>query len=153
MVTMQELTVVLPQIGYYCVSTATAQEQVTKDKRCTCGGTTTQPCTHIRAVALYLQAGGIPAPPAEQCPSAHTLSDSCPICSAPVIPQADHWRCVRSPGHYWRWRGERTGVKAFLTRPHPAKAGAFYELTVAERDAILEQAHQRMVTNGYSPYA
>ncbi len=149
---MNEITVVLPQTGYYCVRTSTTQEQVTKDKRCSCGGTAEQPCTHIRAVMMYLQAGGEPAQPPEASPTLGPIPDSCPICAAPVIRQADRWRCVRSPGHYWQWRGEMTGVKAFLTRPHPAKASAFYDLSVTELEAVRELAHQRMVAGGYSPY-
>lgn len=135
---MNTLTVT-PKSGYYQVH----DYRVTKDKRCTCGGTASHPCDHIQAVAVYLREGG---------PRASESTSVCPLCGAPVTPTTYGWRCPTSPGHYWRWRGEQGGVKAFLTQPHPAKQGAFYEQTPAERDAFLAQAQRRMYANGYTPY-
>jgi len=119
------MTIVVPKTGFYLVGTPSDKglqtEQVDKAKRCTCGGTREQP-----------------------------FPDVCPICGAAVIAQADHWRCTESAGHYWQYRGEQSGVKAFLTQPHPAKQGAFYEQSIDERDAFLEQVSHRR--HGYSPY-
>ncbi|MCJ7551070.1 MAG: hypothetical protein MUQ30_15455 [Anaerolineae bacterium] len=150
------MTIVVPKTGFYVVGTPSDSglqaEQVDKAKQCTCGGTGHQPCPHIRAVAAYLQLGGEPAPAPDQ-PEPEVKAEFpgvCPICGDAVIAQADHWRCIASPGHYWQHRGEQSGVKAFLTRPHPAKAGAFYEQSSEERDAFLESiSHKR---RGYSPY-
>jgi len=150
------MTIVVPKTGFYLVGTPSDKglqtEQVDKAKRCTCGGTREQPCPHIRAVAAYLQLGGEPAPvPDRPGPQAEAgFPDVCPICGAAVIAQADHWRCTESAGHYWQYRGEQSGVKAFLTQPHPAKQGAFYEQSIDERDAFLEQVSHRR--HGYSPY-
>jgi hypothetical protein len=153
---MDTLTVILSQAGYYLVGTLTGTGldamKVTEDLRCACGGTSAIPCAHVEVVKCYLRLERKQAPPVEVTPSHTDLPEACPVCGAPVIPQADHWRCSLSASHYWLWRGEHSGVKAFLTQPHPAKAGAFYEQTIAERDAFLEQAHQRMVANGYTPY-
>ena len=150
------MTIVVPQKGFYVVGTPSDKglqtEQVDKQKRCTCGAVGNQPCPHIRAVAAYLQLGGEAAPaPDEVEPEAKAgLPPICPICGNSVIAQADHWRCISSPGHYWRHRGEKSGVKAFLTQPHPAKQGAFYEQSIEEREAFLEfVSHKR---HGYSPY-
>ena len=134
---------ITPQPGYYRVSDHEQSYSVTKDKQCTCGGTATKPCAHIQAVAAYLREGGTRAPEA---------TTTCPVCGALVTSTPYGWRCPTSPGHYWRWRGERSGMKAFLTQPHPNKQGAFYEQTDAERDAFLAQAHRRMTQGGYSPY-
>lgn len=150
------MTIVVAKIGFYVVGTLTPSglqtEQVDKQKRCTCGGTGKKPCPHIRAVAAYLKLGGDPAPAPEE-PEVDVplgFPDVCPICGNAVIAQANHWRCTSSPGHYWQWRGEQSGVKAFLTQPHPAKQGAFYDQTIEERDAFLEQISHRR--NHYSPY-
>ena len=141
------MTIVVPKTGYYIVGSLSATgletEQVSKAKCCTCGGNGEMPCSHIQAVATYLKLGGDPAPLPEQPKVALELPDACPICSSPVIAQAGHWRCIASAGHYWQWRGEQFGVKAFLTQAHPAKAGAFYEISIEERDAFLEQISHR----------
>jgi hypothetical protein len=145
-------TTVTTNVGYYTVTThrsgKTDSEQVDKGKHCTCGGTADKPCTHIRAVAAYLQLGGEVAPQADLT----KLPSSCPICGSPVIAQADRWRCIESAGHYWQWRGEQSGVKDFLTKPHPAKQGAFYEQSLEEHARFIETAHRRMHANGYTPY-
>ena len=90
--------------------------------------------------------------PSPQLTRTESTKPVCPICGAPVTPTPYGWRCLASSGHYWRWRGEQSGVKAFLTQPHPNKQGAFYEQTPAERDAFLAQVHARMFANGYTPY-
>ena len=58
---MNEVTVT-PQIGSYLVCTeengTVHREQVSKEKRCTCGGTPCHPCAHIETVASYLRQGG-----------------------------------------------------------------------------------------------
>ena len=145
-------TLVIPNTGYYVVRTLDEHgphtEQVDKAKHCTCGGSAARPCPHIEAITAYLALGGELAPAAEE--RAADLPESCPICDSPVISQGTRWRCIRSPGHYWHWRGEHFGVKAFLTQPHPAKSGAFYEQTPEERDAFLEAVSHKHAH--YSPY-
>jgi len=166
---------VIPQVGRYIVYTVEASgfhtQQVSKDKCCTCGGTATHPCAHIHAVADYLRQGGRPAPEKgeptaplhcvqeeskELPPSTAPLTPPpcCPICGGEITMRGPVlWRCSNSPGHYWRWRGEQSGVRDFLTRPHPNKQGAVYEQTVEEREAFLRQAAQRLHAGGYSPSA
>jgi len=148
------VTLVIPKTGYYLVGSLGPEglqtHFVDKAKRCSCGATGDQPCAHIRAVATYLQLGGEPAPVPEPAVIPVELPPACPVCAGPVIPQANHWRCVRSPAHYWLWRGEQCGVKAFLTQPHPAKQGAFYAQTPDEREAFLQCIDFRNA--GYSPY-
>jgi len=164
---------VTAKIGFYLVTTIDARgvhtHHVSKDKQCSCGGNARRPCLHIQAVARYLQQGGeratvkeTPAklvlhqPTDDVTPPSSTPAASgamaCPICGATTVPTDYGWRCRASSGHYWRWRGEQNGVKAFLTQAHPAKQGGFYEQTPAEREAFLAQAHQRMFRNGYTPY-
>jgi len=48
---------------------------------------------------------------------------------------------------------EASGVAAFLTGVHPAKAGAFYKQTVEEREAFLAQAYQQLLQHRRAPYA
>jgi len=166
---------VTPKIGFYLVTTIDAHgvhtHQVSKDKRCSCGGSAQHPCTHIRAVARHLHQGGERASAVKEAtpklvlhhsddddntppPSAPVnIPSVCPVCNAPTEPWGQLWRCrVGGSEHYWRWRGERSGVKAFLTQPHPNKQGAFYEQTIEEREAFLRQIHARMYRNGYTPY-
>jgi len=145
--------IVTPKVGYYRVQDQRRTHCVMQDKRCTCGGTAAQPCIHIQAVDAYLQQA-TPAvkEPSPQLTRTESTKPVCPICGAPVTPTPYGWRCLASSGHYWRWRGEQSGVKAFLTQPHPNKQGAFYEQTPAERDAFLAQIHARMFANGYTPY-
>jgi hypothetical protein len=150
---------VIPKIGYYLVTTVDHRlgvqtRTVDRRKRCSCGGTAKRPCPHIRAVANYLREGGERA--SEECPAPRLpekgddgpLSGTptmCPICGTPVDSLApDFWRCPHDPSHYWRWRGERSGVKDFLTKPHPAKAGAFYTMSREAREAFLAQATRRL---------
>jgi len=147
---MESFNVVLPKDGYFWVGVLTPKGldavKVTDELRCACGGRGDMPCSHVEAVKAYMRLEGI-QPPVE---TSTDLPDVCPICGNSVIAQADHWRCTESAGHYWQHRGEQSGVKAFLTRPHPAKQGAFYDQTIEERDAFLEQvSHKR---HGYSPY-
>lgn len=147
--------IVTPKVGYYRVQDQRRTHCVMQGNRCTCGGTALQPCVHIQAVDAYLRQD---TPTVKEPPPKLALADSpakpsvCPLCGAPVTPTAYGWRCPNSSGHYWRWRGEQNGMKAFLTQPHPAKQGAFYEQTPAEREAFLMQAHRRMFSNGYTPY-
>ena len=149
--------------GYYIVTTAARwgihTQAVTKEKRCTCGR---KACPHIKAVAEYLRNGGSRAPVKREValqlredstpPSSAPLT--CPICGT-VVERGAHsvWRCPQDRSHYWQWRGEAGGVKAFLTQPHHAKSGAFYQQTVEERDVFLEQAAQRMHQGGYTPHS
>ena len=79
---------------------------------------------------------------------------ACPICGVPVeVLSPDFWRCPQDATHYWQWRGERNGgaVRKFLTRPHPAKQGAFYEQTAEERESFLVQVTGQMHAGGYVP--
>ena len=79
--------------------------------------------------------------------------DFCPICGAGVQRQPDgFWRCSQDITHYWLWRGEQNGgaIRRFLTQPHPNKEGAFYKMTVEEREAFLEEARRRMQVGGYT---
>jgi hypothetical protein len=121
---------------------------VDKEKRCTCGEAN---CRHVRAVTDYLQGGGDRAPAASSAPAdtslpSPTVPATCPICGAVVRFEATSpvWRCVADHAHYWQWRGEQGGVRAFLTGAHPAKAGAFYKQSFDEREAFLLQALSRM---------
>ena len=127
---------------------------VGKDKTCTCGGKAEQHCPHIEAVAAYRQAGGKQAPEATR--KAPTLTSSlipstCPICSSAVqVEDATGayplWRCQADSSHYWMWRGERNGVREFLTQSHSNKMGAFYEQTPEQRDTFLVNAQERLVS-------
>jgi len=113
---------------------------VGKDKNCTCGGNGNEQCRHIKAVSEHLRRGGERAPEKQ---AGATPAMVCPICGGAV--QGDHtfWRCGEDSSHYWQWRGERSGVRDFLTGPHPAKQGAFYEQTHEERMLFLAAAQQR----------
>ena len=155
-------TTVTPQVGHYVVSTANRFgvqiHQVTKDKRCTCGGNSRRKCTHIRAVVTYLKEGGRRA---QERPSmalrdkGGPLSGSpalaCPVCGTSVQSLGHGmWRCPRDSSHYWLWRGERNGgaIHKFFTQPHPAKQGVFYEQTTDEREAFLQRVALRMHADG-----
>jgi hypothetical protein len=133
---------------------------VTKDKACTCGGSAQQPCPHIDAVEAYLRRGGARAPAAVEGagerPSPRPLPEACPICGSAIqvldtAGMCPLWRCRADSSHYWRWRGERMGVRAFLTRPHPNKVGAWYGQTAEQREAFLAAARERMSSQGYAP--
>jgi hypothetical protein len=147
---MNNLNVILPQADFYWVGTLTDSGldalKVTQELQCACGGTAVKPCAHIRAVQCYRRLHGD-----EESSPPEPLGE-CPICGSPVVGTPDRWRCTASAGHYWQHRGEQGGVKAFLTRPHPAKQGAFYEQSIEEREAFLEQAHRRLYANGHTPY-
>ena len=148
---MNETMTVIPGIGCYLVSSERppmTSEQVSKDKRCTCGGTRTSPCRHIEAVAAYLRKGGQRAGSASQ-------EGICPICGATVQNRSNGmWRCSADVSHYWLWRGEQNGgaIRRFLTQPHPNKEGAFYEMTIEQRKTFLEEVGRRMHVGGYTPY-
>jgi len=147
---METINVVLVKSGFYWVGVLTTTGlhavKVTDELRCACGGSRDAPCAHVEAVRAYLRLEGSDTP-AETNPE---LPEVCPVCHGEVRQQGRRWRCAVSPGHYWQWRGERSGVKAFLTQPHPAKQGPYYEQTVEEREAFLESIsfHNR----GFSPY-
>lgn len=147
------------QVGYYLVGVDGRSVSVGKDKRCSCGGTAEAPCVHIRAVASYLRRGGQRAPERAQRPPALPKSTSppvastCPICAAKVQHDGCRWwRCEADPAHYFQWRGEQGGVRAFLTQPQAGKLGAFYELPIDDLDAFRETAARQMFCEGYSPY-
>ncbi len=139
---------VSPTVGAYLVAEMKRDTlhayNVGKDKTCTCGSSK---CRHVKAVANHLRAGGKRAP--EKREDALPVSPSpapsmaCRICGADVQVDGSYWRCLRDSSHYWQWRGEQSGVKDFLTRPHPAKMGAFYEQTDEEREAFLSTAARR----------
>ena len=153
---MKGNTTVTAHIGCYVVRTSDSwgvqTYQVDKQKRCTCGCTGQRPCRHIRAVAHYLRNGGERAPeerPSIQVREKGPLSGppavaivACPICDAPIERQIrGRWRCLNDSGHYFQWRGEQNGgaIREFFTGPHPNKVGAFYQMTVEERDAFLNK--------------
>jgi hypothetical protein len=164
---------VIPKVGYYLVRTVGAQGITThlvgKDKHCTCGGHAGRHCSHIRAVAEYLKAGGERAPKADNGDRVHDskpvvrrrktgveIPETCPVCGAEVQRLGLRaWRCVDDSVHYYQWRGERNGgaIRKFLTQPHRAKQGAFYEMTEEERDAFLVVVGNRMHTRGYTPHS
>ena len=170
---MKTNTTVTPKVGYYLVRTVDADgirtHLVGKDKHCTCGGHASRHCSHIRAVAAYLKAGGDRAPEGAGGDSVHDsnpltessdkgeqMPEACPICGGDVQPlDGLAWRCVKDSSHYYQWRGERNGgaIRKFLTQPHPAKQGAFYQLSAEEREAFLLQSRQRMHTRGYTPHS
>jgi hypothetical protein len=140
---------VYPTVGAYLVAEMSRGTlhayTVSKDKTCSCGSN--NGCRHVEAVADHLKAGGKRAPekqeralPASSSP-AQTMV--CHVCGAEVQVDGPYWRCLRDSSHYWQWRGERSGVKDFLTRPHPAKMGAFYEQTDEERESFLAAAARR----------
>ena len=119
---------------------------VGKDKSCTCGGSANQSCRHIKAVAAHLMRGGHRAPEKWNDPSpppGHATPMTCPICGATTVRDGSLWHCLEDKVHYWQWRGERSGVKDFLTKPHPAKTGAYYDQLPAEREAFLAASGQR----------
>jgi hypothetical protein len=169
---METNTTVTPKVGYYLVRTVDAggvrTHLVGKDKHCTCGGRARRWCSHIRAVAAYLKAGGDRAPEGDGSGSVHDsdplgqrreigeeVPEACPICGAEVERLAPRgWRCLEDSSHYYRWRGERNGgaIRKFLTQPHPAKHGPFYGLTTEERDTFLTQAAHRLHAGGYTPH-
>jgi hypothetical protein len=116
--------IVVPKVGSYAVHRESdlAVWIVGKDKNCSCGGTGNDRCEHIEAVSNYLRSGGRIAPdtPLPQ----HTAVGECPICGEQVEPRPmyrrlDAWRCPEDSSHYWLWRGERSGAKAFLTGGRP----------------------------------
>jgi len=150
--------------GGYIVLNSTPRKGIVthivgKDKRCSCGGTARRPCRHIGAVKAYLREGGDLAPEIEVADESQEIAprtepETCPICgSAVVVLDVGFWRCLQDCSHYWQHRGERSGVKAFLTQSHPAKQGAFYAMSIEERDAFLAAAQQRMHEGGYTPWA
>ena len=156
------MTQVTPHVGYYQVSLIGPRgirtHLVGKDKHCSCGGNPRRQCSHIRAVAEHLQAGG-EAAPAGTAESVHdsqpTVPEDCPICGAGFSHRSNgFWRCVDDASHYFQWRGEQNGgaIRRFLTRPHPAKQGPFYAMTEHEREAFLRRAAQRMHEGGYTPH-
>jgi hypothetical protein len=164
---------VTPKVGYYLVRTVGPQgvdtHLVGKDKHCTCGGHARRRCRHIRAVAEYLKAGGERAPKAdkgdrvqdskpatERRKRSPEIPETCPVCGGEIQPIGHRaWRCVDDSAHYYQWRGELNGgaIRKFLTQPHPAKQGAFYEMTEEERDAFLVLVGKRMLTTGYTPHS
>ncbi len=164
---MNSNATVTPKTGCYAVTIANHRfglqtRFVGKDKRCSCGGNANRPCRHIRAVADYLRRGGQLASeerPALQLREKHEDTPisgtpmTCPVCGTPVERHdPDFWRCPHNSSHYWQWRGEQFGVKEFLTKSHPAKAGAFYTMSQEERKAFLAQATRRFHAGGYTPY-
>lgn len=160
------MTEVTPQPGYYLVRLVGPQgistHLVGKDKHCSCGGNARRQCSHIRAVAEYLEAGGAPAPPGtaefvhDSKPlKTETVPDTCPICGGGIKRlSADLWRCSDDASHYWQWRGEQNGgaIRKFLTQPHPVKRGPFYAMSEQDREAFLLQAAQLLHRDGYTPH-
>jgi hypothetical protein len=161
---------VAARTGYYLVTVIDQRlglrtYSVDKEKRCSCGGTAKRPCRHIRAVAAYLRQGGRRAP--EKDPMLHVRETrqgsppsggpaplTCPICGTPVETQGiGFWRCPKDATHYWQWRGEQSGIRDFMTKPHPSKQGAFYAMSIEEREAFLEQAARRMHVGGHTPHS
>ncbi|RLC75130.1 MAG: hypothetical protein DRJ03_30760 [Chloroflexi bacterium] len=141
---------VQPSNGVYLVTEMTRGRLrvfvVGKDKSCTCGGSANEQCRHIEAVAEHLRLGGQRAPEKwsePSPPSTPSIPRACPICGATTVRDGFLWRCLEDSSHYWQWRGEQSGVKDFLTRPHPAKQGAFYEQSDQERQAFLAASAQR----------
>jgi hypothetical protein len=157
------MTTVTPKPGYYLVRLIGPQgirtHLVGKDKHCSCGGNARRQCSHIRAVAEYLQSGGEPAPDGtaevvRDSKPATTVPEACPICGSGIKRLGpDFWRCADDASHYWRWRSEQNGgaIRKFLTQPHPVKSGPFYAMSEQEREAFLLQAAQRMHRRGYTP--
>jgi hypothetical protein len=157
------MTTVTPNPGYYLVRLVGPEgirtHLVGKDKHCSCGGNSRRQCSHIRAVAEYLEAGGEPAPPgtadfvhdSKPVKTTNTTPDECPICGASLINRRNgFWHCVDDASHYWRWRGEQNdgAIRKFLTQPYPVKRGPFYAMSEQERAAFLFQAAQRMHRDG-----
>jgi hypothetical protein len=84
-----------------------------------------------------------------------TTPQACPICGGTVERLGlDFWRCIDHAAHYWEWRGEKNSgaIRKFLTQPHEAKLGAFYEMSASQRERLLVEAAQRMHTDGYTPH-
>ncbi|MEE8390502.1 MAG: SWIM zinc finger family protein [Anaerolineae bacterium] len=164
---MNSNTTVTPKIGHYLVTVVDHRfglqtRFVGKDRRCSCGGNAKRPCRHIEAVSSHLRKGGERAPeerPAlrlrekrDDTPTSGTPL-ACAICGTPVEKLGfDFWKCPKDSVHYWQWRGEQCGIKDFLTKPHPAKQGAFYSMSREERKIFLAQATRRFRAGGYTPY-
>jgi hypothetical protein len=161
---------VAARTGYYLVTVIDQRlglrtYSVNKDKRCSCGGTAKRPCCHIKAVANYLRQGGRRAPENDPMlrvretrqgspPSGGPAPLTCPICGEPVETQGiGFWRCPKDTSHYWHWRGEHSGIRDFMTKPHPSKQGAFYAMSVEERERFLEQAARRMHVGGHTSHS
>jgi len=125
---------------------------VTKNRQCSCG---IKDCQHIKAVERYLRAGGKLAPKAAEGMEREWPDRECPICGAPVtygnLRYPDMWRCSKDSSHYWAWKGE-PAVRKFLTEPHSCKRGAFYNMSVEERDVFLERVSLNMHDGGYTPH-
>jgi hypothetical protein len=166
---MKANVTVAARTGYYCVTVidrllGLRTYSVDKEKRCSCGGTAKRPCSHIRAVTDYLRKGGQRAPEEHSMlrlrdtpgspPSGGPAPLTCPICGTAVETQdIGFWRCPKDPSHYWQWRGEQSGIRDFMTKPHPSKQGAFYAMSMEEREAFLEQAARRMHVGGHTPHS
>jgi hypothetical protein len=116
---------------------------VGKDKTCSCGGSAERQCRHIKAVARYLQEGGERAPSkvGRESSTSRAIPETCPICGGAITVKGVTWRCEEDVVHYWMWRGQK--VRKFLTQPHPAKVGAFYEQTPEQRKAFLAATRLR----------
>ena len=160
---MSSTMTVTVQPGIYVVTEVTRHSSVqvyfvTRDKRCSCGGD--QQCRHVMEVAKYLQGGGKRAPERHSAPASETpnpVPQVCPICGDTILlldsaGARPLWRCRAAPSHYWRWRGESSGVRAFLTQPHLNKVGAFYGQSPEQRSAFLATARRQMFAGGYSPH-
>lgn len=115
---------------------------VDKAKSCSCGGSVSNQCCHIKAVSDHLHCGGERAPE-KDIDTSPSSSMVCPICGAAVQGPRSFWRCSEDSSHYWQWRGEQFGVKDFLTKPHPNKLGTFYEQTDEARTLFRAAAYQR----------
>jgi hypothetical protein len=109
-----------------------------------------------------LKAGGERAPVARTAEFVHDTSKTstgqqgCPICGSSLKDRSNgFWRCATDASHYWQWRGEQNNgaIRRFLTQPHPAKQGPFYEMSQEERDAFLALVRNRMHAGGYTPHS
>jgi hypothetical protein len=150
--------VVDPKIGLYVVQpkkNGRTARTVTKNKRCSCGGSAQNPCIHIEAVKLHLMGGGRRAEPFESVlsPRAETRGEieECPICGADVRWAGSYayplmWRCEEDPGHYWQWYGEQK-VKKFFTDGRQSGIEAIDEMTTNQYEEYLDTLERERYGN------
>lgn len=151
---------VVPQVGRYIVqrkngSNNTVSRVVTKDKKCSCGGSAENPCSHIEAVKAYLMDGGERAEAFERVmpdePGGEGRITVCPICETEVRWAGSYtyplmWRCPKDSSHYWRWLGEKGAVKKFLTE-HRTGIPAIDMMTVNEYKEYLDTLERERYGN------
>jgi hypothetical protein len=135
-----EVKVVRTLIGRYLVRNSWPRRVVTKNKRCSCGGSAWNPCVHIDAVRNYLLHGGDLAESFDGLMGFEESWGVCPVCGAEKKWAGSHmhpdmWRCAEDSSHYWRCLGEKGGVRAFMTGGRPTGIPGVDELGLAGKES------------------